>query len=128
VPQALKSSLHNHYKGARHQCFNYSWTVVKKSGGRPLTAAHASREGHNKPITHLNELIDQGQLRPGDVIYSSRRPGADPSSRNLVYGPHWFVYIGDRQFADQYGTRDAEAMQAFVPGRKIDTIYHPFDI
>jgi hypothetical protein len=34
------------------------------------------------------------------------------------------VYLGNGMFGDQYGTRNAAAMAAFVPGRKIDTIYH----
>ena len=42
----------------------------------------------------------------------------------MRFGPHWFVYVGQGQFADQYGIRGAQAMSAFVPGRVIDTIYH----
>jgi hypothetical protein len=77
-------------------------------------------------VGYLDTLIRNGSVRVGDVIYVNRSPGADPSSTNLAYGPHWFTYIGNGMFADQYGVRGAQAMANFVPGRKIDTIYHCF--
>jgi hypothetical protein len=126
LQQRLTANLHNRYKGRVHQCFRYAWTTATAAGGRGIGSAQASHAGRYNSVSHLNSMIDQGAVRPGDVIYVNRRPGADPSSTNLAYGPHWFVYLGNRRFADQYGVRDAVAMQNFVPGRKIDTIYHPF--
>jgi peptidoglycan hydrolase-like protein with peptidoglycan-binding domain len=126
LQQRLKANLQNRYKGRVHQCFRYAWAAAAGAGGRGIGSAPTSHAGRNASVSHLDRLIDQGQVRPGDVIYVNRRPGADPSSTNLSYGPHWFVYVGNGNFADQYGVRDAVAMQNFVPGRKIDTIYHPF--
>jgi hypothetical protein len=126
LQRRLQANLHNPYKGRVHQCFRYAWTTATKAGGRNIGNAPASHAGRNASIQHLDAMIDRGQVTPGDVIYVNRRPGADPSSTNLAYGPHWFVYMGNGRFADQYGVRDADAMAQFVPGRKIDTIYHPF--
>jgi hypothetical protein len=120
----LLAGLTNRYKGARHQCFRYAWTTVARAGGKGIGQAAQSREGRGNGTAHLEAMVANGQVRLGDIIYVNRRPGADPTSRNLAYGPHWMVYIGQGQFADQYGVRDAKAMAAFVPGRKIDTIYH----
>ncbi|MDB5097209.1 MAG: penicillin-resistant DD-carboxypeptidase [Cyanobacteria bacterium RYN_339] len=122
----LTANLHNRYKGRVHQCFRYAWATTAGAGGRGIGSATTSHAGRNAGVGHLDSLIDQGQVVPGDVIYVNKRPGADPSSTHLVYGPHWFVYLGNRRFADQYGVRDAQAMQNFVPGRRIDTIYHPY--
>ncbi len=79
-----------------------------------------------QPLSHLKTMIDSGRLKPGDVIYANYRPGTDPSSTNLSNGPHWFTYMGDGKFIDQYGTKSLAEMDAFVPGRKIDAIVHPF--
>jgi Tfp pilus assembly protein FimV len=124
--RSLLAGLRNRFSGVVHHCFDYAWTTVQKAGGRSITAAQETHTGRNMPISHLNTLASQGKLKVGDVVYTSRRPGADPSSTVMAYGPHWFVYLGNDKFADQYGTRDAQAMQAFVPGRKIDSIFHPF--
>jgi hypothetical protein len=120
----LRSNLHGKYFKTPTGCFRYAWNVVARSGGRGIGQATQSREGRGNGTAHLETMVANGQVRVGDIIYVNRRPGADPTSRNLAYGPHWMVYIGQGQFADQYGVRDAKAMAAFVPGRKIDTIYH----
>lgn len=126
VQHRLVSNLANRFRGVRHQCFRYAWTMARSAGGRSIDSAPRTTSARNAPITALDSMINQGKLRTGDVVYVNRRPGADPSSTNLAFGPHWFVYIGNGKFADQYGVRGARAMQAFVPGRRIDTIYHPF--
>jgi len=111
----------------RHHCFDYAWALVQGAGGRGIDAAAKSHEGRGHTLNYLATLAADGRLRVGDVVYSSSHPGADPSSLNLADGPHWFAYLGQGQFADQYGVKHgAAAMQQFVPGRKIDTIYHPF--
>ncbi|MEB3196329.1 MAG: peptidoglycan-binding domain-containing protein [Candidatus Sericytochromatia bacterium] len=115
--------LNNRYKGARHQCFRYSWTLTGLAGGRPLGSASVLHHGRGSSTSYLSTLEARGLLRPGDVIYVNRSPGADPSSTNLAYGPHWFVYMGNNQYADQYGVRSAAGMAAFVPGRRIDEIH-----
>lgn len=120
----LLAGLKNAYKGARHQCFRYAWTTVSRAGGKGIGAAVQSRAGRGTGVANLDALVRNGQVKVGDVIYVNRHPGADPSSSNLKYGPHWMVYLGNGMFGDQYGVRGARAMAAFVPGRKIDTIYH----
>jgi peptidoglycan hydrolase-like protein with peptidoglycan-binding domain len=126
VRNRLLAHLHGAYWQVVHQCFRYSWNLVAASGGKGIGSAPRTTAGRGNGIGYLNTLISNGTLHVGDVIYVNRHPGADPSSTNLAYGPHWFTYIGNGQFADQYGQRDANAMQSFVPGRVIDTIYHPF--
>lgn len=127
---SLGSRLRNNLRGAywkgRHKCFRYAWSLVARTGGKGIGTASQSREGRGRGVAALDEMVRNGQVREGDVIYVNRVPGADPSSRNLKYGPHWFVYIGQGIFADQYGERSAAAMANFVPGRKIDTIYRSF--
>jgi len=120
----LWAGLRNRWKGSRHNCFRYAWSTISHAGGRGIGAAQQSRTGRGNDTSHLSALAANGHIKPGDVIYVNRRPGADPSSTNLRYGPHWFVYMGNNQYADQYGVRSANAMADFVPGRKIDTIYH----
>jgi hypothetical protein len=115
--------VNNRHKGVPRACFRYAWTMVGQAGGRGIGRAPVSSAGRWQPVQHLDHLVRTGQVRLGDVIYVNRRPGADPSSTNLAYGPHWFVYVGNGQYADQYGIRSAEAMAAFVPGRKIDQIH-----
>jgi hypothetical protein len=68
-------------------------------------------------------MVKEGRVRVGDIVYINRKPGADPTSTILSYKPHWFVYIGNNKFADQFGERDAAAMDRAFAGRKIDTIY-----
>ncbi|MEB3224106.1 MAG: peptidoglycan-binding domain-containing protein [Candidatus Sericytochromatia bacterium] len=122
----LMGAVNNRHKGVPRACFRYAWTMVAQAGGRSLGASSVSRVGRWQPIQHLDHLVQSGQVRLGDVIYVNRKPGADPSSTNLAYGPHWFVYVGNGQYADQYGIRSAAAMAAFVPGRKIDEIFRTF--
>lgn len=119
----LMGSLRNRYYQRRHQCFRYAWTTVVAAGGKPYGRAEELRTGRGQGTAHLGAMAARGELQAGDVIYVNRRPGADPSSTNLRYGPHWMVYLGRGQFADQYGVRDAQAMANFVPGRKIDLIF-----
>lgn len=120
----LQAGLGNRYAGMPRKCFRYAWLLTSIAGGRGIGNAPQTRAGRGHGTAHIGALVAAGQIRPGDVIYVNRSPGADPSSTNLRYGPHWFVYMGSNQFADQYGVRGAQAMSDFVPGRKIDTIYH----
>jgi hypothetical protein len=123
----LLAHLNNGYKGVPHHCFDYAWALVTGAGGRGINAAAKSHAGRGHSITYLQTMAADGRLHVGDVIYTNYHPGADPSSLNLADGPHWFAYIGNGQFADQYGVKHgAAAMQSFVPGRKIDTIYRAF--
>lgn len=119
----LRGALRNRYYQRKHQCFRYAWTAAVAAGGKPYGRATELRTGRGNGTAHLGTMASNGQLQPGDVIYVNRSPGADPSSTNLRYGPHWMVYLGRGQFADQYGVRDAQAMANFVPGRKIDLIF-----
>jgi hypothetical protein len=122
----LLRGTNNRHKGVPRACFRYAWTMVSLAGGRAIGRAPVSSAGRGQPLQHLDHLVKTGHVRAGDVIYVNRRPGADPSSTNLAYGPHWFVYIGNGQYADQYGIRSAAAMAAFVPGRRLDKIHRPF--
>jgi hypothetical protein len=122
----LRAHLHGRFWQARHKCFSYAWNLVARAGGKGIGGASQSHAGRGRGVAALEQLEASGQVRPGDVIYVNKAPGADPSSRNLRYGPHWFVYMGNGRYADQYGERSAAAMAAFVPGRKIDAIYHSF--
>jgi peptidoglycan hydrolase-like protein with peptidoglycan-binding domain len=120
----LLAGLKNAFKGVRHQCFRFAWATVAKAGGKSIGSAVQSHAGRGTGVANLDTLVRTGQVKVGDVIYVNKVPGADPSSSNLKYGPHWMVYLGNGMFGDQYGVRGAQAMAAFVPGRKIDTIYH----
>jgi hypothetical protein len=127
VRAKLLAHQHNGYWQVVHQCFHYAWTMTGEAGGKSIGNAPQSSAGRWKPITYLAQMERDGRLHVGDVIYANIHPGADPSSTNMAYRPHWFVYIGNGQFADQYGIKgSAAAMQAFVSGRVIDTIYHTF--
>lgn len=119
----LRGTLRNRYWQRKRQCFRYAWTAAVAAGGKPYGRATEFRTGRGQSTAHLGTLAANGTLKPGDVIYVNRSPGADPSSTNMRYGPHWMVYLGRGQFADQYGVRDARAMDAFVPGRKIDLLF-----
>lgn len=120
----LMRGVNNGYNNRSGKCFKYAWRMVSQAGLDGIGAARQSYAGRNAGTAHVGDLVRQGKIRVGDVIYVNRVPGADPSSTNMRYGPHWFVYVGNGQFADQYGIRGAQAMSDFVPGRKIDTIYH----
>jgi hypothetical protein len=119
----LRSNLHGKYFKTPTGCFRYAWNVVARSGGRGIGQATQSREGRGKGTEYLGTMIKDGRVKVGDIVYINRKPGADPTSTILSYKPHWFVYIGDGKFADQYGERDAAGMDRMFAGRKIDTIY-----
>ncbi|MDB5095670.1 MAG: hypothetical protein JWM80_91 [Cyanobacteria bacterium RYN_339] len=122
---------HSKFNEGIHKCFKYAWDVNKQVGGKGIDQATQSHDGRGKPVTSLDQMAKDGKIKPGDVIYVNKSPGADPSSTKLQYGPHWFVYMGHGKFADQYHNRStggreksAAEMQQFVRGRVIDTIYH----
>lgn len=119
----LNANLHGAYWKASIQCFRYAWNVVARSGGRSIGQATQSRDGRGKSTAYLGQMVKEGRVRVGDIVYINRKPGADPTSTILSYKPHWFVYIGNGKFADQFGERDAAAMDRSFSGRKIDTIY-----
>ena len=119
----LRSHLHGKYFKTPTGCFRYAWNVVARSGGRSIGQATQSREGRGKGTEYLGQMVKDGRIKVGDIVYINRKPGADPTSTILSYKPHWFVYIGNGKFADQYGERDAAAMDRNFSGRKIDTIY-----
>jgi hypothetical protein len=119
----LNAHLHGAYWKASIQCFRYAWNVVARSGGRSIGQATQSRDGRGKSTAYLGQMVKEGRVRVGDIVYINRKPGADPTSTVLSYKPHWFVYIGNGKFADQFGERDAAAMDRGFSGRKIDTIY-----
>ncbi len=124
----LKAALGNQWAGSTHNCFNYAWAVTAGAGGKPL--GQAREEAVYKSGKHgtqdLAKMVTDGKVRPGDVIYVNTSPGTDYSSTNLAYGPHWFVYMGEGKWADQYGVKSLKEMEQTVPGRQIDTIFHPF--
>ncbi|MEB3186705.1 MAG: lytic transglycosylase domain-containing protein [bacterium] len=127
----LKSRLwgaarRNAYTGSTHNCFQFSRTLVMKAGGGDVRQLPDDRSARGKPLSYLKTMIDEGRLKPGDVVYANYRPGTDPSSTNLGNGPHWFTYMGEGKFIDQYGTKSLAEMENFIPGRKIDAVVHPF--
>jgi hypothetical protein len=126
IARKLRVHLNNPEKGVVHHCFAYAWATVTRAGGKSIGSARQLHAGRWNGLGSLSAMVQKGQIKVGDIIYCNYRPGADPTSTNLAYGPHWFVYIGKGQFADQYGVRSGAAMNAFVPGRKIDTIYRTF--
>ncbi|MDB5097446.1 MAG: lytic transglycosylase protein [Cyanobacteria bacterium RYN_339] len=128
VAERLIKGLDNSEKGVTHHCFAYAWATVASAGGKGIGSAPQDKSARGKSTAALGEMAKNGELHVGDVIYVNKSPGADPSSTNLAYGPHWFVYMGQGKFADQYGMKQSAAeMDQFVPGRKIDTIYHCFN-
>lgn len=116
----------NPFTGQARECFRFAWHVATRAGGRDVWAAKGTKEHRWKSLDHLGTMIKQGTLRPGTVVYANRSPGADPMSTNLAYGPHWFIYMGQGVFADQYGKTDLAGMKATIPGRKLDEIFDPF--
>lgn len=116
----------NAYSGSRSNCYRFSRELVLDAGGRDIQSPSDDTSSRGRPLAHLAKLAASGDLRPGDVIYVSRRPGTDPSSTNLANGPHWFTFMGDGVYVDQYGKKSLAEMAAFVPGRVIDSIVHPF--
>jgi hypothetical protein len=128
VAERLIQGLNNPEKGVTHHCFAYAWATVKAAGGKDIGSAPQDKSARGQSTAALADTAQDGSLHVGDVIYVNKSPGADPSSTNLAYGPHWFVYMGNGKFADQYGIKQsAQEMDQFVPGRKIDTIYHCFN-
>lgn len=120
----LRSHLHGEYYQTPTGCFRYAWHLVALSGGRSIGQCTISRDARGQSPAYLAQMIKDGRLKVGDIIYINNKPGADPTSTILSYKPHWFTYIGNGQFADQYGERDAAGMNRMFYGRKIDTIYH----
>ena len=85
-----------------------------------------------RPISQISKAIWDGTLRPGMVVYANVQPGADPSSTNMRYRPHWFTYLGkdhngiDR-FGDQYSSNaNLEDIENLIPGRVIDSFLDPY--
>jgi hypothetical protein len=124
----LIQGLNNPEKGVVHHCFAYAWATIRAAGGKDINSAPQDKSARGRPTSALADMVKDGSLHVGDVIYVNRNPGTDPSSTNLANGPHWFVYMGNGKFADQYGVKQSAAeMDQFVPGRRIDTIYHCFN-
>jgi len=121
-----KAAAKNAYAGSLHNCYQFSRTTVLNAGGRDIGSLPDDRSARGQGVAHLQTMIEKGKLRPGDVIYANYRPGTDPQSLNLSNGPHWFTYLGHGKFADQYGIKNLKEMVAFIPGRKIDAVVHPF--
>lgn len=124
----LRAGLGNANLGGVHQCFAYAWATTNHAGGKPLGQARedALYKHGDYDLADLPKLVADGKISPGDIVYANTSPGADYSSTNLAYGPHWFVFMGEGRWADQYGVKTLAEMQATVPGRKLDTLFHPF--
>ena len=124
--------------GASRDCYNTSARTAGLNGG--------STDGWGWPesttyrgqslASGLEKAIANGELKPGMIIYANNRPGADPSSMNMAYKPHWFTYLGkdasgvDR-FSDQYATdfdlSGPRGIAATYGGsRVIDAFYDPY--
>ncbi|MEB3187263.1 MAG: LysM domain-containing protein [bacterium] len=116
----------NSYQGSRSNCYRFARELVLDAGGRDIQHASDDASARGRSIMHLAELASSGRLQPGDVIYVNRKPGTDPSSTNLANGPHWFTFMGDGVYVDQYGKKSLSEMANFVPGRSLDLIVQPF--
>lgn len=127
VAQRLIQHLNNPEKGVVHHCFAYAWATVKGAGGKDINSAPQDKSCRGQDIGSLDSMVKSGKINVGDVVYCCKAPGTDPASTNLANGPHWFTYIGNGKFADQYGVKTGAEMAQFVPGRKIDTVYHCFE-
>lgn len=129
--ERLMANLANPARGKRGKCLRYANDVIVAAGGHAVAgqarrAVGQTREGRGQPVAYLDTLARNGTLKVGDLIYANRQPGADPSSNDLSLGPHWFIYAGQGQFIDQHGIKSAAEMARFLPGRQLDTIFHPF--
>ncbi len=101
----------------------WSWPENRSYRGRSLASG-------------LKSAIDKGHLKPGMVIYCNNTPGADPSSMNMAYQPHWFTYLGKDssgvpRFSDQYATdfdlSGPRGIAATYGGsRRIDAFFDPY--
>lgn len=116
----------NWASGLPGQCLSYANRLVVDAGGRALVGAQAldvrvSHEGAGRPVSYLDVLVREGQLRVGDVVLANPGPGQPPGTVR-----HWFTYIGNGEFMDQRGIKSAAEMQRFLPGRVIASIHHPF--
>lgn len=128
----LLAHLNNPSRGIPGKCLKYASQVLVESGGMPMANRDRSQlpqtqEGRGQGLRYLDEMARQGTMKVGDLIYVNKKPGADPRSNNMAYGPHWFIYAGQGQYIDQHGIKSAAEMQNFVKGRVIDTVFHPFD-
>lgn len=108
-----------------------------------LTAHHNGADGDGwswpdtkkyrwRPISDIRKAIWDGTLQPGMVVYANVQPGADPSSLNMTYLPHWFTYLGKDEngidrFGDQYSSNaNLQAIENLIPGRVIDSFLDPY--
>ncbi|MEB3299327.1 MAG: peptidoglycan-binding domain-containing protein [Candidatus Sericytochromatia bacterium] len=128
---SLRASLENAFRGnpftgKARECFRFAWHMATRSGGRDVWSAKGTKAHQWKSLDHLGTMMGNGTLKTGMVVYANRSPGADPMSTNLAYGPHWFIYMGNGVFADQYGKTDLAGMKATIPGRKLDEVFDPF--
>lgn len=139
APAGFKQRLHraavkaqatfDHMKG---KCFKTANLIVRWLSGHGIDNYKASESSIGQPIGHLNKLIEIGKLKPGMVIYVSKRPGADENSVIMAYGPHWFTFLGKDEkgiprFVDQYSTQQTvQSLTNMLPGRKIYQVIDPF--
>ena len=123
----------SHWPGVRGKCYQVILLAAQYNGARGDGWSWPDTKKYRwNRISNLKSAIHSGILRPGMVVYANTRPGADPSSLNMRYSPHWFTYLGkdpggvDR-FADQYRTNyTASEMEEFIPGRLIDSFFDPY--
>jgi hypothetical protein len=127
--EQMIAHLNGPFVATAHECFQYSRHLIMRMGGKDIrTDVPADLAHRGVPISQLSTLVATGGVHVGDVLYATFVPGSDPMSMNPSSGRHWFTYIGDGKFADNSNktVQTAAEMNSFIPGRKIDAIFHPF--
>jgi len=131
--QAAAARARNRWPSYPGKCYPVIVLTAKNNGARGDGWSWGETKKYRwSPISAVQKAIWSGTLRPGMVVYANTSPGADPSSLNMRYLPHWFTYLGKDQhgidrFGDQYSAnatlRDIENL---IPGRVIDSFLDPY--
>ena len=100
-----------------HKCFIFADTLVRSKGllgVKPgVKTAELSGVGGTS-IANLQNLINNGNLLPGSVVWMNRNPGtfrsaAERNQFNQSFGSqfshHWIVYLGNNQWADNVSVK-----------------------
>jgi len=110
--EKLKAAAERACGGIARACYDTAVNTVHNAGGRGNGDTWAtSKKYQGRPMGQgLKDAIAAGHLRPGAVIYVSRRPGTDPRSLNMANLPHWMTYLGKdsngiHRFGDNYHPR-----------------------
>jgi len=129
----LMAAAQNLDRNVRRACYRTAVATAAANGGIGNgwlwwgTTAY-----RNRSLASLYDALADGTLRPGMVVYMNTAPGADRSSTNLSYRPHWMTYLGPDadgipRFSDNFGTSYtvSDVISTYGP-RLLDTFFNPY--